>query len=291
MQKRNGFENEKFFMVPYRFYHHSEQNPLISGCYLSYIGYFPLALYHYRERSEGTEDFIFLYCTGGNGTIQIEDKPPYILSKGQITVIPAHTAHKYYASAVNPWSIFWMHVNGSVLNHLWNNYALGVSKYLSPQNCILLESLFTEVFEIFKNSYSDLDYFYACQIASHIIGITVSETYETPVSQKSEKIIMSAIDFMKHNLHRSITLSELSDACHYSQTYINQLFKKYRQCTPLQFFNQMKIQAASKELYFSERPIKEIAYDYGFEDPLYFSRQFRRTFGISPKEYRAQQPG
>ncbi|RRJ64848.1 AraC family transcriptional regulator [Paenibacillus oralis] len=53
----------------------------------------------------------------------------------------------------------------------------------------------------------------------------------------------------------------------------------------------MKLQAASRELYFSKVPIKDIAMSYGFEDPLYFSRLFRKTFGLSPNQFRNQQRG
>ena len=43
---------------------------------------------------------------------------------------------------------------------------------------------------------------------------------------------------------------------------------------------------AKRLLRYSERPVSDIAYDLGFEDPSYFSRFFRRMSGMSPTEFR-----
>jgi len=38
---------------------------------------------------------------------------------------------------------------------------------------------------------------------------------------------------------------------------------------------------------FNDRPIKDIAFGLGFDDPYYFSKRFRKNIGMSPKKYRA----
>ena len=47
-----------------------------------------------------------------------------------------------------------------------------------------------------------------------------------------------------------------------------------------------KISYAATVLRNSESPIKEIAYDFGFEDENYFSRVFKQKYGVSPRKYR-----
>jgi AraC-like DNA-binding protein len=51
------------------------------------------------------------------------------------------------------------------------------------------------------------------------------------------------------------------------------------------------MQAASRDLYFSELPVKDIAYSYGIEDPYYFSRIFKKIMGVSPQQYRSMVKG
>lgn len=43
---------------------------------------------------------------------------------------------------------------------------------------------------------------------------------------------------------------------------------------------------AKRELYLTSKPVKEIAYELGFEDEFYFSRFFKKNAEISPQYYR-----
>lgn len=219
------------------------------------------------------------------------DDPPFTLCQNQIVLLPRNTPHIYYASEKDPWSLFWVHIRGRLLESIWNRGSLSRPRYLPLQTCLLLERLFEECFGIFKRTYTDDDYFYASTLLTHVFGLAVSSASDDIPSEKCEHLVLQITDYMKRTLSRSLTMDELSDTFHYSQSYINQLFKRYRQCTPMHYFLQMKIQNASKELYFSQASIKEIALKYGFTDPLYFSRLFQKTFGISPTEYRHRQPG
>lgn len=290
-QKKDGFKNERLFVVPEAYFQQSYKELLCESCYVASIGYFPLALYHYRERPQGLEDFLLMYCVGGEGSVQYSQNSMYQLKQGQVTVLPPNTSHLYYASKDNPWSIYWIHLNGKQLTQLWRKGYLGESKYLLSSGCLLLETLFNECFYVMKQKYAEKEYFYLCQIVSHILGVICNFVSPIVTTEKGENAVQSAIAFMKQNLHRSITLGELSQLTYYSPSYLNQLFQRIKQSSPIEYFIQMKIQAASRELYFSKLPIKDVALNYGFDDPLYFSRLFKKAFGVSPNAYRNQQRG
>lgn len=63
-------------------------------------------------------------------------------------------------------------------------------------------------------------------------------------------------------------------------------FKMYTGTTPKQFILQKRINNAETLLQNKQYNIKEIAQIIGYDNPLYFSRIFQRTKGISPSEYR-----
>jgi AraC-like DNA-binding protein len=69
----------------------------------------------------------------------------------------------------------------------------------------------------------------------------------------------------------------------------SQLFRKFNnllQQPPKTFILSIRLTTAKKMLLETGKPIKEIAYETGFSSPNFFARQFKKTFGKSPSEFR-----
>ncbi len=58
--------------------------------------------------------------------------------------------------------------------------------------------------------------------------------------------------------------------------------------SPAQLFTRFKIQKAAQLLTHTDRPVKEISYELGFENPYHFSRVFKRIHGTTPSALRSQ---
>lgn len=99
-------------------------------------------------------------------------------------------------------------------------------------------------------------------------------------------IVDAAIHYMEENIENNIKLQDVQKYVGYSATYFNALFKKQTGCSPLQYFNRMKMNHACKLLNDTNLRINQICYKLGIEDSLYFSRLFSKTIGVSPSEYR-----
>jgi AraC-like DNA-binding protein len=56
----------------------------------------------------------------------------------------------------------------------------------------------------------------------------------------------------------------------------------------VQYINSKKVERAQLLLYTTDIPVKEVAYELGFNDHSYFIRMFRKVTGITPQEYRRQ---
>ena len=59
-------------------------------------------------------------------------------------------------------------------------------------------------------------------------------------------------------------------------------------CSTLHLLHAAILAEAKRGLLYSARPISDIAYDLGFDDPAYFSRFFTRRAGRTPTQFRAQ---
>ncbi|MBN1129640.1 MAG: helix-turn-helix transcriptional regulator [Chitinispirillaceae bacterium] len=98
--------------------------------------------------------------------------------------------------------------------------------------------------------------------------------------------LYASIDYMRRNLHQKIAVSDLSRTVGVSDTQLFRLFKSHLGESPLAFFNNMKIKRAGELLRHTLIPLKEIAFSLGYEEPAYFTNQFKKAMDMSPREYR-----
>ncbi len=99
------------------------------------------------------------------------------------------------------------------------------------------------------------------------------------------------VDIMYSNIsNHDFNLGECLENSGYSVGHFRKRFKKMTGTTPSQYMNQIRIDEAKSQLhqYGDSKTIKEIAYDCGFVDSLYFSRVFHKLEGVSPQEYKRQ---
>jgi hypothetical protein len=79
--------------------------------YITDIGFYPRAQYHYRERPGGISQNILIYCTEGKGWLQVPSGR-FPIGPNEFLIIPADMPHKYGADENNPWTIYWAHFKG-----------------------------------------------------------------------------------------------------------------------------------------------------------------------------------
>lgn len=103
---------------------------------------------------------------------------------------------------------------------------------------------------------------------------------------KSDPRIQFVIDYIVLHAKETYTISQLSEMAGVAETTFRKLFKEQTGKAPNAFMRELKLTTAAKELLKSSDSVNSIAYGVGFEDPNYFSRMFKKTFGVTPNEYR-----
>lgn len=95
--KRDGFRGEKMIVLPTESFQDYVEHPLVRRLYLTDVGVFPHAQHHFRERKDGIEEYIYMYCIEGSGTIEVEGTS-YTLHANQAFCIPKMTHRKHWKS-------------------------------------------------------------------------------------------------------------------------------------------------------------------------------------------------
>ena len=82
------------------------------------------------------------------------------------------------------------------------------------------------------------------------------------------------------------TVAELAEMYNMSEGHFIRQFKSFTGYTPLEYRSRKVVENAKSLLSGTDMPITDISESLGFEDPLYFSRVFKKNAGMSPREYR-----
>lgn len=89
----------------------------------------------------------------------------------------------------------------------------------------------------------------------------------------------------QHFLHLK-TLEQIAQECHADKAYLCRLFRRYDRESPYQYLLRLKMNYAAERLQQSGVLVKHVAEETGFSDPFHFSRVFRKTLGLAPKDFK-----
>lgn len=98
--------------------------------------------------------------------------------------------------------------------------------------------------------------------------------------------ICQAVEFMKANLSRRLTLSDIAAAANLSPSYFHTLFKQTLGTTPHRYLCNLRLSYAKSLLLNSTKSIAQIAELCGFETQSYLTYVFQKELHITPKYYR-----
>ena len=291
MKLELGFKGERFIYLPLSILEQMENNPLTGDLYIYSLGFFTHAAYHFIERPEGCDQFLLIYCKDGKGSVQIQDKV-YELSANQYIILPPNVYHKYAADKDDPWSIYWFHFKGRKAQYI----AEGKDSphTISPSISSRIENrleLFEEIYETLRKGLSieQINYANFC-FGYFLSSLIYVEQYRDSIgkSEYTGTIINRSIYFMNENINKNLTIQEIASFVNYSPSYFYRKFMHEIGISPMAYFIKMKINKACHILKNTDLKINQIATLLGYTDPLYFSRVFTKTKGVSPSEYRIQ---
>lgn len=99
-------------------------------------------------------------------------------------------------------------------------------------------------------------------------------------------LLAGLLAWLDRNYARPVTAAGLAARCGVSPTTLFRLFRNHLDKSPLEYVISLRMKHARALLLENDLPVKEIAARTGYDNALYFSSEFRRIHGTSPREYR-----
>lgn len=189
--------------------------------------------------------------------------------------------------------ILWLHFQpqSGYLDHLLKQTPCAIELDSSERNSFPHQLKQAEVFFDSKNRETDRGMLQLELIA--LVHLAIASVFRKMGSSlvREEKVIsrlVPALDLITKKFNEPLNLKELAEACCLSPNYFHRLFSGAFKMSPLYYIRIVRLEEAIRQLVYTMKPVKQVAWDTGFEDESYFSRIFSRTYGISPGRYRKE---
>lgn len=148
-----------------------------------------------------------------------------------------------------------------------------------------------------KNSLADMWNFggiaehYRCySLVYNLLSYMKNTEKRSYIDKKNSNVIAPAISYLKKNIYDSnLKIETLIELCGVSGTYFHKIFLENYSVSPQKYIQSKRLSQAKSIIDNGDfDSISEIAALVGYNDPLYFSRAFKKKYGVSPLHYANQ---
>lgn len=282
---RDGFAGQRMVVVPRPVVRAALARPVTRRLLVTDAGLFPHAARHGRSRAGGAGQHILLVCTDGSGWCRTSDGR-FIVQRGDAVLISASVAHEYAASADDPWTLWWLHVIGEDAADLVQTAraAAGgpVSHLRDPAG---IASLVSQVIDALDTETVG-GLVRASGAAWNALTQVIATGRRTPGPSLSP--VERAVEHLRATAPRRTSVGALAAMVGLSSSQLGELFRQHVGVAPLRYQSNLRMAMARELLDSTELSVASVAKASGYDDALYFSRQFTRTHGLSPTTYRAR---
>jgi AraC family transcriptional regulator of arabinose operon len=279
-------ENGIRFLTPAFMLNKLARHPLTQECYPTAMGFYPSADRHRMER-HSHNDNLLIYCVDGRGHAATDGWRGAI-GPGEVLLLPQGIAHQYEADPAEPWTIYWVHYQGTssaAFNQYLGNREDGppaTEAGISPQ----LVAHFRGLMAVHRTGYNTRAFINAANQLRHLLTHIGLEIQRTRASRQESFNLEAVQNLMLEHIGQPLDLNTLAAAASLSKYHFSNKYKGLTGSSPIKHFLNMKMEHACHLLDSSQLSVKGVAAALGYDDPLYFSRQFSKTVGLSPRAYR-----
>lgn len=174
---------------------------------------------------------------------------------------------------------------GVLFNNFFDDTLLRCSKNEFDN---LYESCYSIQKELLERHIGQLDMVSSLLKMFLIKAVRVKKEKQEITYNEKENLHYQIEKLIDDNYKKESSPEFYAGALNVSLTTFNRLCKKFFKNSFITVLNLKRIASAKNTLFLTNSPIKDIAYDVGYNDPLYFTRVFKKYTGISPKGFRNQ---
>ena len=229
------------------------------------------------------DHYLLHYIISGKGTYVCGEEV-YQIKAGDLFIVYPNQIVSYYADKDDPWQYCWVGFNGTEAQRLIDLTPFRPNRLILSLCDDSIQRSMMDIYDARGNKPTD---------EMNMIGrlyLFLSKLIDLKDDVREESDITStyienALKFIQYNYSHSIDITNIADSIGISRSHLYRVFIKHLGLSPNDYLTQYRINRACSLLRNSDLTISNIANSVGYDDPLYFSRVFKKIKGVSPSLY------
>ncbi len=238
-----------------------------------------------EQRGRILSEYQLLYITRGKGRFRSASLGgPIPLGRGSLFLLFPGEWHSYAPQEDTGWKEYWIGFEGAQMES-WVK-----AGFFSPHRPIFeaglqddIVGLYQEAIEVASSQEAAFQQRLG-GIVSHLLGLTFFHERNENFSEVSDNINRAKILIAEH--YRDITPQEVARKLCMGYSNFRRIFKEYTGFSPAKYIQNLRLGKVREALTNTTVPIKEVAYEFGYENYDYFFSMFKKETGMTPAHYR-----
>jgi len=235
----------------------------------------------------GRVDWQLLYVASGKTHFYIKGEDVVVTAGHMVLFQPKQVQHYEYFGKDKP-EVYWVHFTGSDVKNILRKHQIPLDKNVfycgsSSTYAYLYKEIISEL-QSCRVGYEELISMYLRQIFL-LIQRSREERTPTVSTYIQEEMELARRHFNEH-YNEEINIEDYALSRNMSVSWFIRNFKQVTMKSPMQYILGVRIGNAVSLLESTDYNVTEISAIVGYDNPLYFSRIFKKQKGLSPSDYR-----
>ncbi len=236
--------------------------------------------------------YLFHFCLSGTGTLYADNSKgiseTYQIKSGQGFMLFPHQVCTYIADHEIPWEYVWIEFDGLRAKETVDLAGLSpdqpvykarykdISETMKEEMLYIVNHKEESPFHLIGHLYLFIDSFVRSATSGQINkGNSLRDFY-----------IKEAFSFIEQNFQNDISIEDIASFCGLNRSYFGKIFRENTGKSPQDFLISYRMTKATELLKLTRLSIRDIGNAVGYPNQLHFSRAFKNTYGVSPRQWR-----
>lgn len=237
-----------------------------------------------REHFPGHE---LIFCLHGRGFVRVAGVTQQV-EEGDLVWVNCHHPHEHGAIATDPWEVFWVRIEGPRLEQMCQLLGVDGQPVITGVDAEKCVAVYRDVFKLMIGGAPEATPLLHAAIAQLISLVFTARQRYTPQTNVPAPL-RKAMEKMRLFYFEPLTVADLAAHAGMSASHFARVFKATFGTGPIDWLRRERISQAKRRLGDSTDPIQQIAEQVGYRDRFFFSKDFKKLTGFTPREFRLRE--